>query len=58
MMVVLDRKIQTNKVEQVDLKPFASYLKKHEAFYSLTVVVFCRGDYLKCHTLMGVNNTV
>ena len=24
----------------------------------MTVAVFCKGDYLKCHTLMGVNNTV
>ena len=56
MMVMSDQKIQTNKVEQVDLKRFKT--KKHEAFHSLTVAVFCRGDYLKCHTLMGVNNAV
>ena len=53
MMVMSDRKIQTNKVEQVDLKPFSSKLKSTEAFHSLTVAVLCRGDYL-----MGVNNTV
>ena len=47
MKVMSDsRKIQTNKVEQV------------EAFHSLTVAVFCRGSYLNCHMLMGVDNTV
>ena len=47
MKVMSDsRKIQTNKVEQV------------EAFHSMTVAVFCRGGYLKCHTFLGVDNTV
>ena len=32
MMVMSDRKIQTNKVEQVDLKPFASNLKNMKLF--------------------------
>ena len=56
MRVMSDRKVQTNKVQQVDLKPFAPKLKKHEALHSLTVAVFCRGGYLKCHTLMGLDN--
>ena len=32
--------------------------KKHEAFHSLTVTVFCRVGYWKCHTLKGVDDTV
>ena len=52
MRVMSERKIQTNKVEQVDLKPCTSKLNW------LTVAVFCRGGYLKCHRFMGVNNTV
>ena len=40
MRVMSDEKIQTNKVEQVNLKPCT-----HEAFHSLTVAVFCRGGY-------------
>ena len=59
MMVMSDRKIQTNKVEQVDPKPLASKLKSMiNAFHSLTVAVFCRVDYLEWHMLMGVKDTV
>ena len=61
MMVMSDRKIQTNKVclaSTCRSKTVRFKSLKHEAFHSLTVAVFCRGDYLKCHTLMGVNNTI
>ena len=54
MRVMSDRNIQTNKVEQVDLKPCTSKLKP----MTLTMAVFCRGGYWKCHTFMAVDNTV
>ena len=36
-MVMSDRKVQTNKVEQVDLKPFASKLKNMKFFILFSV---------------------
>ena len=53
MRAMSDRKIQTNNIEQV--KPFDSNLNSIRVFIlTLTVAIFCKSSYWKCHMAMGI----